>query len=293
MVPLWSGKQRMFSHSGHSSSSDVSNAPAAIEVSSPTDLQHSSSVVVKLDGELQASDSVPQAVLAMLPSLRPVEISGPTDVHRRSSVIVTETGELRASASVPKEVLALLPAVVGAVDISAPRGVTRRGSVTARDGPAGEFDVSGPLSGQLADVWEMMATIANQDALGPASVARVRDAFCAICSPAPRRTLNAHELLVCMEMLNARRSPAWAAECVVRESLFTRMASMPRLTRASSRKSTPRTIAGLTRLIRQPSNSAVGKEHTSPSDGRFSIEQALPLCTPATFCYSFCTALHL
>ena len=268
--------------SSSGASNDTSDAILALDIGGPTDSQHGASVV-KLDGELVGSDAVPQAVLAMLPSLRPVEISGPTDVQRRSSVQVTETGELRASASVPKEVLAMLPtATVGSVDISAPRGVTNRGSVTARD--SGKFDISGPLSGQLADIYDMLPTVANQDALSPASVARVRDAFCASGSAALQRALSAQELLVCMERLNARRSPAWANECVSWEARFalSRTESME-LTRVTSRKSTPHIFAG---LMRQPSHEpatpralqkepAAGKERMPAGDGRFSIEMVL------------------
>ena len=262
-------------------SNDASDAPPALDIGGPTDSQHGASVV-KLDGALIGSDAVPQAVLAMLPSFRPVEISGPTDVQRRSSVQVTETGELRASASVPKEVLAMLPsAAIGSVDISAPRGVTSRGSVTAGD--SGKFDISGPLSGQLADIYDMLPTVANQDALRPASVARVRDAFCASGSAAPQRALSAQELLVCMERLNARRPPAWAAECASWEAQFALSRTTSELTRVTSRKSTPHIFAG---LMRHPSHEpatprtlqkepATGKQRMPAGDRRFSIEMVL------------------
>ena len=266
---------------GRGSSSGVSNDASALDIGEPTDSQHGASVV-KLDGGLIGSDAVPRAVLAMLPSLRPIEISGPTDVQRRSSVQFTETGELRASASVPKEVLAMLPtAAIGSVDISAPRGVTSRGSVTARD--SGKFDISGPLSDQLAEVYAMLPTVANQDALSPGSVARVRDAFCASGAAAAQHVISAQELLACMERLNARRPPAWAAECANWEAQFALGRTTSELTRVTRNKSTPHIFAG---LMRHPSHEpatprtlqeepAAGKERMPAGDGRFSIEMVL------------------
>ena len=154
-----------------SSSSRISEADSSpIDIGVPTDSHHSGSVVKSEDGELHASEAVPPDVRAMLPSLKPAEISGPTGVQRHASVQYTASGELRANFSVPKEVLAVLPATVGAVDISAPTGVTKRGGVVRR---GSRFDVTGgiaDLAGGMAAVLEMLPTVANPDALSPASV---------------------------------------------------------------------------------------------------------------------------
>ena len=121
---MFTRRKRAGSASG--SSDQLTEPPLAI--GSPTDTRRDGSVTKLQDGELGASEEVPPEVVAMLASLKPAEVSAPTGVQRHASVQITESGELRASEMVPKEVLALLPsAALGAVDISRPTCVTKRG----------------------------------------------------------------------------------------------------------------------------------------------------------------------